>query len=64
MQSPNFNWLYNAFDDLVIAISNYANYLLDKREVTALNHESEVPIRSIKKAMSANIYEKNVWIDA
>ncbi|RIB02583.1 hypothetical protein C2G38_2049946 [Gigaspora rosea] len=64
IRSSKFNWLYDAYDKLIVAISNYVNFLHRQREITASNHASEVPIRSIEKATSVNIYDRNIWINS
>ncbi|CAG8713693.1 15997_t:CDS:2, partial [Gigaspora rosea] len=55
IRSSKFNWLYDAYDKLIVAISNYVNFLHRQREITASNHANEVPIRSIEKAASKPI---------
>ncbi|CAG8812892.1 39068_t:CDS:2, partial [Gigaspora margarita] len=45
MLKENFSWLRNAFDDFIVAISNYAKYLQNQRSIT--NHTSETPVRTV-----------------
>ncbi|RIB22465.1 hypothetical protein C2G38_991394 [Gigaspora rosea] len=44
MLKENFSWLRNAFDDFIVAISNYTKYLQNQRSITAMNHISETPV--------------------
>ncbi|CAG8814762.1 23986_t:CDS:2, partial [Gigaspora rosea] len=64
IRSSKFNWLYDAYDKLIVAISNYVNFLHRQWKITASNYASEVPIRSIEKATSVNIYDRNIWINS
>jgi len=47
MLMANFNWLCDAFDNFIVAISNYVGFLQNKHDITAMNHASETPIRTI-----------------
>ncbi|PKC56386.1 hypothetical protein RhiirA1_542128 [Rhizophagus irregularis] len=62
MLMTNFNWLRDAFDDFIIAISGYTKYLQQHRNITAINHASESPIRSIDQATTIKIHKRNTWI--
>ncbi|CAB5394997.1 unnamed protein product [Rhizophagus irregularis] len=62
MLMTNFNWLRDAFDDFIIAISGYTKYLQQHRNITAINHASESPIRSIDQATTIKIHKQNTWI--
>jgi hypothetical protein len=57
-----FNWLRDALDDFIIAISNYVGFLQHKRDITATNHASETPIRTIDQATTIKIHNKNIWV--
>ena len=41
MLMTNFNWLRDAFDNFIVAISNYVRVLQSQRNITAANHASE-----------------------
>jgi hypothetical protein len=58
----NFSWLRDVFDNLIIAISNYVGYLQCHRDITAANHVSESPIRSIDQATTIKVHKQNIWI--
>ncbi|CAG8778960.1 2252_t:CDS:1, partial [Ambispora leptoticha] len=62
MLKENFNWLRDAFDNFVVAISNYVNYLRQHRNTTATNHTSETPIQTVSQATTIQIYKENIWI--
>ena len=62
MLMANFNWLRDVFDDFIIAISNYVGYLQHHRNVTAVNHASESPIRSINQTTTIKVHKRNTWI--
>ena len=47
MLMSNFDWLRDAFDSLIVTISKYVRFLQHQRDITALNHASETPIRTI-----------------
>ncbi|CAG8844885.1 23258_t:CDS:1 [Gigaspora margarita] len=64
MRSSNFSWLYAAFNNLIVAISDYAKYLDKQRETVISNHIKDGPVRSIEKATSINIYKNNNWINS
>ncbi|GBC32615.2 hypothetical protein GLOIN_2v1880501 [Rhizophagus irregularis DAOM 181602=DAOM 197198] len=56
MLMANFDWLRGAFDNFIVAISNYTGYLQCHRNVTAVNHASESPYDpSIKQQRSNNL---------
>ena len=58
----NFNWLRDAFDSFIVAISNYVKFLQHQRDITAANHASEIPVRTIDQATTVKIYKKNIWV--
>ncbi|CAB5350497.1 unnamed protein product [Rhizophagus irregularis] len=58
----NFNWLHDVLDDFIIVISNYVIFLQHKRDITAKNHASEIPIRTIDQATTIKVHKKNIWI--
>ncbi len=62
MLTANFNWLRDAYDDFIIAISNYVGYLKCHCNTTAMNHASESPIRSVDKATTIKVHKQNIWI--
>jgi hypothetical protein len=62
MLTANFNWLRDAFDQFIIAISNYARFLQSQRDTTAINHASETPVRPINKAVTIKVHKSNIWI--
>jgi hypothetical protein len=41
MLMMNFNWLHDAFDNFIVAISNYVEYLQCYCDITAANYASE-----------------------
>ncbi len=62
MLMANFNWLRDAFDNFIVAISNYVGFLRNKRDITAMNHASETPIRTIDQATTIKVHKKNIWV--
>ncbi|CAB4394856.1 unnamed protein product [Rhizophagus irregularis] len=48
----NFNWLRDVLDDFIIVILNYVIFLQHKCNITAKNHASETPIRTIDQAIT------------
>ena len=62
MLMANFNWLRDAFDRFIIAISSYVRFLQCQHVTTAKNHASESPIRSIDKAVTVKVHKKNIWV--
>ena len=62
MLMTNFNWLRDAFDNFIVAISNYVRFLQCQRDITAVNHASELPVRSIDEATTVKIHKRNIWI--
>ena len=58
----NFNWLRDAFDNFITAISNYVRFLQHQRNITAENHALESPVRSIDKATTIKIHKRNILI--
>ena len=62
MLKSNFNWFRDAFDHLIIAISNYVGFLLRQREITAINHASDTPVRTIDQATTVKIHKQNFWV--
>ena len=59
---PTFDWLRDAFDNFIIAISNYVGFLQRQRAITAVNHASETPVRTIDQATTVKIHKKNIWV--
>ncbi|GBB97525.1 hypothetical protein RclHR1_00300004 [Rhizophagus clarus] len=62
MLRSNFDWLHDAFDRFIIAISSYVGFLQHQCDITAKNHASENPVRSIDKAVTVKIHKKNIWV--
>jgi len=62
MLKSNFDWLRDAFDRLIIAISNYVGFLRRQRGITATNHASDTPVRTIDQATTVKIHKQNVWV--
>ncbi|RHZ55994.1 hypothetical protein Glove_407g11 [Diversispora epigaea] len=62
MLNTNFNWLRDAFDNFIVAISNYIGFLHRQRDITNANHISETPIRSIDQATTIKVHNRNIWI--
>ncbi|RHZ82961.1 hypothetical protein Glove_102g8 [Diversispora epigaea] len=60
--SINFNWLRNAFDSFIITISDYIRFLHQQHNITAANHISETPVRSIYQATTIKVHNQNIWI--
>ena len=58
----NFDWLRDAFDRFIIAISSYVRFLQRQCVTTAKNHASETPVRSIDKAVTVKVHKKNIWV--
>ncbi|CAG8844731.1 18720_t:CDS:2, partial [Gigaspora margarita] len=58
----NFNWLRDELDNFIVAISNYAGFLQRQREITAANHASETPIRTVDQATTIQIHKRNFWV--
>ncbi|CAB4395231.1 unnamed protein product [Rhizophagus irregularis] len=51
-----------AFDNFIVAISNYTGYFQCHHNVTAVNHASEFPIRSIDQATTIKVHKCNIWV--
>ncbi|UZO06125.1 uncharacterized protein OCT59_026456 [Rhizophagus irregularis] len=62
MLMANFDWLRGAFDNFIVAISNYTGYLQCHHNVTAVNYASESPIRSIDQATTIKVHKCNIWV--
>jgi hypothetical protein len=62
MLMATFDWLRDAFDSFIVAISNYVRFLQRQRDVTAVNHASETPVRTIDQATTVKVHKKNVWV--
>lgn len=58
----NFDWLRDTIDNFIVAISSYVGFLQRQRVITAANHASENPVRTIDQATIVNVYNKNVWV--
>ncbi|UZO26658.1 uncharacterized protein OCT59_018872 [Rhizophagus irregularis] len=58
----NFDWLRDAFDHFIIAISRYVEFLQRQHDITAKNHASETHVRSIDKAVTVKVHKKNIWV--
>ncbi|CAG8457754.1 24796_t:CDS:2 [Gigaspora rosea] len=64
MQSSNFSWLYAAFDNFIVAISDYAKYLDKQRETVTLNHIKDGPIGEYCYSSRNNAYNVIfIWND-
>src|SRR6266498_2348459 len=62
MLMVNFDWLRDIFDRFIIAISNYVGFLQRQCDTTAINHASEVPVRTIDQATTIQVHRKNIWV--
>jgi hypothetical protein len=62
MLKRNFDWLRDAFDCFIVSISNYVGFLQRQRAITAANHASETPVRSVDQATTVKVYKENIWI--
>jgi len=62
MLTANFDWLRDAFERFIVAISSYVGLLQRQRVTTAKNHISETPVRSIEKAVTVKVHKKNIWV--
>jgi hypothetical protein len=62
MLRANFDWLRDALDRFIIAILSYVGFLQRQRDITAKNHTSETPVRSIDKAVTVKVHKKNIWV--
>jgi len=62
MLRANFDWLREAFDRFIIVISSYVGFLQRQRDITAKNHASETPVRSIDEAVTVKVHKKNIWV--
>ena len=62
MLMSNFDWLRDAFDSLIVTISKYVRFLQHQRDITALNHASETPIRTIDRSTTIKVHKQNVWV--
>lgn len=62
MLRVNFDWLRDAFDHFIIAISRYVEFLQRQHDITAKNHASETHVRSIDKAVTVKVHKKNIWV--
>ena len=62
MLMATFDWLRDAFDNFIVAISNYVGFLQQQHNITAINHASETPVRTIDQATTVNIHKKNIWV--
>lgn len=62
MLMTNFDWLRDALENFIVAISNYAGFLQRQRDITAGNHASEVPVRTTDQSTTIRIHKGNVWV--
>ena len=62
MLRKNFDWLRDAFDNFIVATSNYVGFLQRQRVTTAANHASENPVRTIDQATTVKLHNKNIWV--
>ena len=62
MLMKNFDWLRDAFDNFIVTISNYVGFLQRQRDITAANHASETPVRTIDQATTVKVHKKNIWV--
>jgi len=62
MLKKNFEWLRDALDNFIVAISNYIGFLQRQRVITAANHASENPARTIDQATTVKVHNKNIWV--
>ncbi|CAG8633361.1 11116_t:CDS:2 [Ambispora leptoticha] len=58
----NFNWLRDALDGFIVAISDYVGFLQRQREITAINHASKTPVRTVDQATTVQIHKRNFWV--
>ncbi|RIB15432.1 hypothetical protein C2G38_2192362 [Gigaspora rosea] len=63
MKSSNFTWLSKEFDELILVISGYVDYLQKQKIITATNHGNEVLVRDIEQATTIKVHKPNTWID-
>jgi len=61
MLMVNFDWLRDAFDRFIIAISNYVGFLQRQCVTTAKNHASKTPVR-FDKAVTVKVHKENIWV--
>ncbi|CAG8481510.1 15475_t:CDS:2 [Gigaspora rosea] len=62
MLIPKFKWLLDELDSFVVLISGYISFLQQQKEISAINHSSEVAVRSAEDATSIKIHNRNTWI--
>ena len=62
MLMANFDWLRDALDNFIVAISNYAGFLQRQRDITGRNHALEVPVRTIDQSTTIRIHKRNIWV--
>ena len=62
MLRKNFDWLRDAFDNFIVATSNYVGFLQCQCVTTATNHASENPVRTIDQATTVKLHNKNIWV--
>src|ERR1043166_3028430 len=62
MLMANFDWLRDALDNFIVAISNYAGFLQRQHDITSRNHASEVPVRTIDQSTTIRIHKRNIWV--
>jgi len=62
MKSSSFTWLFKEFEELILVISRYVDYLQKQQKITATNHGSEVFVRDVEQATSIKVHQSNIWI--
>jgi hypothetical protein len=62
MLMATFDWLRDAFDNFIVAILNYVRFLQWQRDITAANHASKTPVRTIDQATTVKVHKKNIWV--
>ncbi|CAG8839508.1 23352_t:CDS:2, partial [Gigaspora margarita] len=62
MLTSKFKWLLDELDGFIVSISGYISFLQQQKEICAINHNSEVPVRSVEDATSIKIHNRNTWI--
>ncbi|CAG8806607.1 44727_t:CDS:2, partial [Gigaspora margarita] len=49
-------------DSFVVSILGYISFFQQQKEISAINHNSEVLVQSVKDATSIKIHNRNTWI--
>ncbi|RIB07339.1 hypothetical protein C2G38_2214727 [Gigaspora rosea] len=62
MLTPKFRWLLNELDSFIVSISGYISFLQQQKEISAINHNSEVLYNKLVNVFTSTLSWKLIDI--